>query len=207
MSLILVIAKSNISKLRQGSTKTYFDSMFEKPEDYISYMERGFAETNTQYLQLIPYVLLKNKDTIFSYQRSKKNSGEKRLGGKYSIGVGGHIDYKKDYDNMSLVEIIRDSALRELQEEVGLSVSGADLTFDGFVYNTDDSQGLVHLGVAMSVNVADLLDSEIFTKGETHILLNREFLTLKELEANSNRYEAWSKLLIDSLNTEKSYDN
>src|SRR3989344_5938729 len=69
---------------------------------YHAFMKRGssqgndpqFAEQNPDYKQPIPYILLvSTAGKIFAYRRSKqdKDYHEKRLQGKWSWGVGGHV--------------------------------------------------------------------------------------------------------------------
>ena len=84
--------------------KEYFEGF--KPQYHVDFesrilsnlksMRRGDAEKDPSHKQPIGYALIINPKTkeVFAYQRSSKdkNYGEKRLQGKWSWGVGGHIE-------------------------------------------------------------------------------------------------------------------
>ena len=55
------------------------------------FMDRDLAEKDFEYKQIIPYVVLRFGDSVFSYVRGKKST-ESRLVSNRSIGVGGHIE-------------------------------------------------------------------------------------------------------------------
>lgn len=61
----------------------------------LNFIRRGWCETDTRYIQLLPYVVfykkVGNRYRIFVYQRGK-GVGEERLAGGCSIGLGGHIN-------------------------------------------------------------------------------------------------------------------
>ena len=76
------------------------------------YMKRGLAEDDPNYKQPIAYNIIINPEIekVFVYQRSPddKRYGEKRLQGKWSFGIGGHIE-KIDSKNP-----IKESMLKEI---------------------------------------------------------------------------------------------
>jgi len=84
----------------------------------IKSMRRGNAEIDPTHKQPIGYALIINPKTkkVFAYQRSSKDQhySEKRLQGKWSWGVGGHIDYSDNHHENQLLG----SMLRELEEEI-----------------------------------------------------------------------------------------
>ncbi|BAS04937.1 hypothetical protein [Ralstonia phage RSF1] len=61
----------------------------------LNFIRRGWCETDTRFVQLLPYVIfykkVNGKYQIFVYQRGK-GVGEERLALGCSIGVGGHIN-------------------------------------------------------------------------------------------------------------------
>lgn len=75
-------------------------------------------ERDPSWQQPIPYVWIVNPETkeVFAYRRAGKdgNYSESRLAGKWSCGLGGHID-KADSENP-----IEGAMMRELQEEVSM---------------------------------------------------------------------------------------
>ncbi|MCM1222342.1 MAG: NUDIX domain-containing protein [Lachnospiraceae bacterium] len=80
------------------------------------YIDRDYAEYAEEYKQIIPYVVLLNDDKVFITQRLKAQT-EKRLHGKCSIGLGGHINPSVEKSS----DVIYEGMKRELYEEVGLT--------------------------------------------------------------------------------------
>ena len=78
-------------------TERHFDVIL-SPEN-IMFKPRQEAELDTNFKQIIPYVILRYENSVFRYTRGKHFS-EKRLEGKYSIGIGGHIS-QRDVDLFS----------------------------------------------------------------------------------------------------------
>lgn len=130
--------------------------------DQIVCQERSKIETNTDVLQLLPYIAVTDSiaafhhdgvnrrwlsETIGVYKRKDK-VGEQRLVGKYSIGIGGHIEFGDyaaalkdisgrvvdptylqegafegeplplDIDTESFVGLLRQAVCREVDEEL-----------------------------------------------------------------------------------------
>lgn len=96
--------------------------------------QRPECETDESAVQLIPYITLvdgSGKDLKFFVYTRGKASGEQRLAGKCSVGLGGHIEsIVSDYNvsgsilisDNEVVNSIADAAVREVQEEIGLDV-------------------------------------------------------------------------------------
>jgi len=109
-------------------------------EELAILLERKEVEENPNFKQLIPYIVVMSKDRqLYAYQRPAKNA-EKRLAGKLSIGVGGHVEN----------ETLEQCFWRELHEEVmGVDVH-LDLSFVrfmGFINDDTTDVGKVHLGL------------------------------------------------------------
>lgn len=111
------------------------------------YMEREKAEINFEFKQPIAYTAIINLDDrkIFAYTRSKldKNYKEKRLQGKFSIGLGGHID-KKDNNESNPITASRD---RELKEEVRILGYSEKPQLLGYINDDGNDVGKVHFGL------------------------------------------------------------
>lgn len=109
-------------------------------------MRRGDAEEDPSHKQPIGYGLIvnpKNK-TVFAYQRSSKDEDyiEKKLQGKWSWGVGGHVEPLDGTENP-----IRKNILRELNEEVKINgnILGEPKVL-GYIYH-DHGVHQVHFGI------------------------------------------------------------
>ncbi|RLG13937.1 hypothetical protein DRN69_04820 [Candidatus Pacearchaeota archaeon] len=162
-------------------------------------MRRGDAEHNPLYKQPIGYTLIidPNLKGVFAYQRSSKikEYGEKRLQGKWSWGIGGHIE---PIDNISK-NPIRESILREvIKEEV--EIIGTILEEPrvlGYINDDSNSVGSVHFGVLYTLEInGDVKpkDPEI-ARGSLRTLNHLEFI------CNSSLYdvEEWSKIALKPL--------
>jgi predicted NUDIX family phosphoesterase len=159
--------------------------------DNCFFKKRSAAEQNPEYKQIIPYVIFRHKETVFSYRRGKLLS-EKRLLGNCSIGVGGHISTQ---DENLFSNAYEEGLLREINEEV-LIQSGYSQRIAGLINDDSNDVGKVHFGV---VHIFDL-DSPIVTPKEKSIN-ETGFLSLGDLNSNIEKYENWSKLCIRELDT------
>lgn len=158
------------------------------------YRRRGDMEQDPSFKQPIPYCLIVDADTgkIFAYQRGTKveTTTESRLHGKWSLGLGGHIDD----DHKGDIEPLKISLMRELEEEIGLT-NPHQVDVLGYINDDSNDVGQVHLGVVYRVVVKDpqiTLSDEIATG---------QFYTVEELReefANAD-VETWSRILFDGL--------
>jgi len=180
---ILVIPSEKVSHIKFGFTPTTKEEVLNLSSQG-TYKLRSEMEEDESYQQFLPYVVLKKGSEIFSYQRSKKG-GEKRLFDKYSIGVGGHVDFPDD---------LITSTLRELEEEMELKISEEDLNFVGFINSEETPVDLFHLGIAIIVEVPEDFD---FTKGELDKIIDRRFNSKQELEEKNEKFEGWSRIFYE----------
>jgi predicted NUDIX family phosphoesterase len=108
------------------------------------FMNRDLAERDERYKQIIPYVVLRYVDSIFSYVRGKKSS-ETRLMAMRSIGVGGHIEPIDQSLFSSDRDMYLEAARREVNEEVKLDTMYREHVVA--LINDDSTEvGKVHLG-------------------------------------------------------------
>jgi len=156
------------------------------------FMDREEAEENPKFKQLIPYVIIQRGDLCFSYYRGKVQ-GEKRLHGKRSVGVGGHINPIDDYD----VKYDRYTAavLRELNEEIRFQPPATYWSFPpiGVIYDGKDDVGQVHLGVVHKL----ILPLSCSPTGFEDGILSPTFLAASELEAKAEDFEGWSQSCLE----------
>jgi len=153
------------------------------------FMRRPDVETDPNYKQLIPYVILNHKDTFFSYRRGKPIT-EERLLGNYSIGIGGHISV----NDPSFFSIGYEEGLcREMTEEIEIE-SKHEMKLVALLNDDTNEVGKVHFGV---IHIARL-DAPFVTAKEKSI--NKvKFVSIPELKKSIHKYENWSKICIDHI--------
>ena len=164
--------------------------------DNYNYVKRGEAEEDEELKQPIGYlVLVDENDRIFAYQRALKdnNYAEKRLQGRWSWGVGGHVDKVDDKSKNP----IKKSVIRELDEEISLDGEIEEIEVLGYINDDSDSVGKVHFGILYMVKIsgsAEAGDSEITNEGLREISELKDIVNDKDTEV-----EQWSKIALKSL--------
>jgi predicted NUDIX family phosphoesterase len=164
------------------------DLIFDKALKNHSFLDRDIAEYDYDYRQIIPYIIVKNEDSYLLLKRLNKQT-EKRLHGKYSLGVGGHInpDPSNKYEN-----VIMSGLYRELNEEISIK-EPFELTFAGVINNQTSDVGKVHVGF-LYILEASSLDFEVLEKEK----MTGEWVTQKELTAYYEYLEGWSQIVFDN---------
>lgn len=164
--------------------------------DNYKYVKRGEAEKDESLKQPIGYSVLVDEDgRIFAYQRALKDDQytEKRLQGKWSWGVGGHVDKVDDESKNPIKESVR----RELDEEIFLDGEIESAEVLGYINDDSDSVGRVHFGVLYMIKVKGSVeagDGEITNEGF------RTIDELKEIIGDENfTVEEWSKIALKLL--------
>jgi len=183
-------------------TKDYLDQKDQSSfsiKDFINrygtYIERDKAETDPTYLQIIPYIVLKQNDLIFAYTRLKKTN-ETRLHDKKSIGIGGHVDWQSSYATLwSQVEL---GAYAELFEEMNIEPIETFLKIEHTnqcIYDPSNEVGRVHLGILYTCDASD----RVVSVKEVH-KISGHFYTVDQVKAmfqdNQDSFETWSTIAL-----------
>lgn len=159
-------------------------------------MDRDYCETDITHLQLLPYVLIANKQDgitkYFTYRRGNKGN-ENRLHDLFSIGVGGHVE-EAPTNVKPLESVIVECAKREIEEEIGVTVAPSTLLCALanalVIYDCSNDVGQVHLGIAMTVFVDDVNTGQI----EEGVISDTGWYTACELRAMN--LESWSSIIL-----------
>lgn len=174
---------------------------------------RSILEEDPTFRQVIPYIVIQNeKGEIALFQRYKGK--EKRLAGKKTIGIGGHIDLSDCFlingiqenlknsnytEDRFLDEILFCGMRREIAEEIGFySVFKNDFVFLGEIKIDDTPVDSVHLGFVYktTINSSILLNSLETLQEKELIFLG--FRNKKELEEEEN-LENWSQYVLKNI--------
>lgn len=153
---------------------------------------RDVAERDERYKQLIPYVVLRHGNSVFSYVRGKKSS-ESRLVAMRSIGVGGHIEPIDQSLFSSDRDMYLEAARREVNEEVKLDTIYREQVV---ALINDDSMdvGKVHLGI---MHIWDVAEPKV-TKREG-LITQAGFVHIEELKKSLDELETWSQIALEVL--------
>lgn len=186
-------------------TKAYTDSVIDLGDlkDVVcthgQFMDRPLAESNPDWLQIIPYIIVINGKMddpyagIFTYKRLKGGS-EARLHAKSSIGLGGHVNTSDLVPNQDLWSAVEACAYRELTEE--LQMPDSKTWFIDFkpviIYDPSNDVGKVHLGV---VGICEVHTNSI--KPAEKEKIEGSFIARHKVASMSENMETWSKIAIE----------
>lgn len=149
---------------------------------------RRSVEEDPSLKQIIPYMIVRHAGRLFLFQRSG-SGGEARLHGKYSIGVGGHINKS---DVAGAADVIGAGLKREFEEELTVR-GGWQARLVGVLNDDTNPVGSVHFGLVHVVEV----DTPDVAVRESDVLSGR--LTYSaEVRALRDRMETWSQLILDA---------
>jgi predicted NUDIX family phosphoesterase len=151
------------------------------------HLDRSRAENDPTHKQLIPYVVVRDGERVFLMQRTVAG-GDRRLHGKASIGVGGHLD-PVDAGEDPLMAGLR----REWAEELDADWE-PDFQLIGFLNDDSNPVGAVHLGVVFTVEAAGRR-----VDVREHDKLTGAFAGADEVAAAWDRLETWSRLVAEAL--------
>ena len=151
------------------------------------YLERPVAEDDPDHKQLIPYVVVRDGARVFLMERTDAG-GDRRLHGKASIGVGGHLN-PVDESEDALMAGLR----REWDEEL---VAGwaPEFRLVGLLNDDTNPVGAVHLGVVFEVEAAGR-PVEVREREK----LSGRFADPHDVRAAWDRLETWSQLVAEAL--------
>lgn len=180
-------------------------------DEHLFFAERDYMEHNSHYKQLIPYLLLQrgsgDETRVLCYQRRTKHT-EKRLGGLWSVGFGGHIEpLDRDDDQVRTNGLVLATALREMSEETGLNPGADALTLTGFINSDSEDVSSVHFGVVFKVDLGGLPDTDeeilqlVSAQAEPHQarwIPARTLTTMTEPNAgpDGGSFENWSAIAV-----------
>jgi predicted NUDIX family phosphoesterase len=168
----------------------YLPAILDKQNN--SFQPRAQAETNPDFKQIIPYVVITDGKNVLHYVRGKK-AGEQRLVAKGSIGIGGHIN-DEDHSLFAVgLQAFQEAVEREVREEI--SVQGEfDAKPVGLINDDSTEVGRVHFGI-----VHILFRTPDKVKKNEQVITQVEFVPIEELKAKREQMETWSQLCLDNL--------
>jgi len=148
------------------------------------YEPRDLMERDPSFKQVIPYLVLRDGPRYFLMQRTAAG-GDARLHGRYSIGVGGHLNP----GDGGLLGGLR----REWSEEL-VAAFVPEFRLVALLNDDTTEVGAVHLG---AVYVADAAGRPVAIR-ETHKLTG-SFVEPAVVRAVVDGLETWSRLTFEYL--------
>jgi predicted NUDIX family phosphoesterase len=184
------------------STDTSDLFWFRKCLENSYFIPRGKAETDPSFKQVIPYLVLKIGDMLFTYQRK---GSEERLYDNYSIGFGGHIN-RSDYGfTDSIRGTLYEAAKRELREELNFDkLSYSDRcyllsltsTVNAILYDPSNMVGKVHFGAVYILKLPQRFFDVLNVRDEG---VKIDWLTKEQLIEHGDKVENWSRMVLEKL--------
>lgn len=156
-------------------------------------MRRIYAEKNSNFKQVIPYVVIMKGNMIYTYERLE-GGGEQRLHNKLSIGFGGHANEVKGRNFFDTIKI---NTQRELKEELNIKSKSRRTNTIGLINDDLEEVGKVHLGLLNTLTLSE--DAEVSVR-ETDAIKG-EWMTLEQLlhPDTFKRLESWSQYAVTAL--------
>ncbi len=173
----------------------YVDAILQ-PEQ-LSWLLRESAEDDPTFKQVIPYVVLTQGRSVFTYTRGKQ-SGEQRLVARRSAGIGGHIAQEDHtlFASQFGLELYEAAKQREVAEEIILDTP-YDERLLGVINDDETEVGRVHFGIA---HVWELAEPKV-RKREAQIT-QASFMSIETLLLERESLETWSLFCVEALAAE-----
>ncbi len=153
-----------------------------------TFRRRGEMEDDSSMKQIIPYLIVRHGTQLFLFQRTAAG-GEARLHGKFSIGVGGHIN-RSDVEGAA--DLVAAGLRRELDEELRIA-GGWRARLVGVLNDDTNPVGQVHFGL---VHVVEVASPDIAVR-ENDTLTGR-LVDAAQVRDLYDRMETWSQLILDA---------
>lgn len=196
MEKVLCVKRSDLPEkwVKKKSILEIDESLFFKTCSKLNFefKEREIVENNSDFKQIIPYIIIQTKDLKFIGAYKRKGS-EERLHDLWSIGIGGHInpiDARKNPD--VLKEIIIAGMQRELDEELIKMGAEDNPVFAGIINEEETDVGSVHIGAVFRILANNKND---YIGGDELV----DFQWLEAEKAFTLNLELWSKLALELI--------
>ena len=191
---VLVVPTAGINPLLTGAfSSTNLERCLQFILSNYSFRSRATVEEDPSFKQIIPYVVVRHGDRFLMTQRTSRQT-EKRLHGKFSLGIGGHINDTEVIGSGQ--DVLRAGLERELSEEVEICGERLSLDLAGIISDDSTPVGQVHLGLVFILHT----DSPEFKVREAD-LMTAEWADFNLLQERLPRMETWSQIVVEKILT------
>ena len=170
------------------------------------FLARPAAETNEDFLQPIPYVVMRQGGRLIRFRRlPREDATEQRLSGRTSIGVGGHLSAAEFAEGFPVAEWLEREIRREMTEEFVFRdrVNGYEIPehtgwslqprFAGYLLDRRDPVGRVHLGLVYVLDVPGEVEVVVNSRETNKLRMEPSLDPTKDKDLE---LEGWSQLLV-----------
>lgn len=187
---VLVVPSNIINSLCPKPFSRNTEGVIDAAIKNAQFLARTTAETDFNFKQIIPYVLVRHEDRYVLMRRTTKQT-EARLHDKYSIGVGGHIN---DQDMGKGIEnIIHEGMRREIEEEM-LIKAEQSCELVGVINDNSSEVSRVHMGLVYVLTTGSA-EFEIAEKDK----YTANWASVEEMGAFYEKMESWTQIVYDNL--------
>ena len=191
--MVLVVKTSLLSRqgaiLARGFRQGVDSSLFQSIKQYGFFVPRSRAEHCAEVKQIILYLVLKHRNSLFMYQRVKATT-ETRLMNLYSIGLGGHINPSGNLQGEQLLSM---NLNRELKEEVRFK-GAFSYRLIGTVNDDQSEVGKYHLGLVYLISCP----TPNIRVRETEKIAG-SLVPVSDVVAHEAYLETWSGLILPGV--------
>lgn len=179
-----------------------FQQLLEERRNLLWFGPRHHIETDERFLQLLPYCLVKHKESGFvvGYNRPGKGEGESRLQGAFSIGLGGHVEIPdfRGSRKKTIGELLLRAADREIAEELAVEpTNGWDMSGPiGVILDNTNPVGRVHLGLIYQLEISNLPDCPGVHPGPSSEIEDPHWIRMTE--RIHKKAEPWTRLILEA---------
>lgn len=191
---------------------------------------RQYLENDPEFLQFLPYLVLRTmvngQAKIVGYNRPA-GTGESRLAGNFSIGLGGHVEphdlayplvqrsvnerkacnFPDTFASVlsmcsqrEMIEEVKPTWNNLAGEEVSPEVYATEFGPVALIYDTSNDVGMVHLGLVYMVHLHDLRPAEDTILGIKAVSPNEVCnirFLTKEEALEQESPESWTRLILN----------
>lgn len=178
--------------------------------DKIQYDLRDKVENDSSLIQPIAIAVITSNDQkkVFCVKKTSKSTDKSSPeSGQTLLYVGGHMRREDCSSNCSgFLDVLRNTLVRELFEELGISVAIDKNQMPFVIYTPNNAKSRKHLAIGWKLSMDEdtkfRLDSYelIQKKGKTK---SGSFVALKDITSPEMSFESWSKTILLELFSEE----
>jgi len=187
---VLVVPTEDVTSLlggREGLVSIPFHNVARVIEKRGRFIIRSVAERDETLRQVIPYMIATDGTGRVLLMRRTEKQGERRLHGKYSLGIGGHVNTD---DATNPLEAFLRGKGREFYEEVDADI--LEENYLGIINDPSTEVGRVHLGVAYLLQLK-------FRRVVEEDQMESWWIDVNDLARYRDALEGWSKVVIPAV--------